>query len=202
MKSIKDTLQTIRDIISALPDNVTLALVGGYAVILQGVERTTLDIDFCLYTDLIHAQNSVAFFNLLKEHLPERFSARLLQGSKFPDDPFKHDVIVIEDTKGEYIRIDFLIAHYKWELEGIRQAERFQDIPVPVLSKPYLAAMKLRASGFKDANDVVELVRLMTPEERAQTQNLAKRIGRDKKLAALLSPPPEELQETPEEYIS
>lgn len=55
MKSIKNTLQTIRGIINALPDKVEIALVGGYAVILHGVERTTLDVDFCLYTDLVHA---------------------------------------------------------------------------------------------------------------------------------------------------
>lgn len=179
---------------SALPDKITIALVGGYAIIAHGVERTTLDLDFCLYTDLIHSRGSVAFFNLLQQYLPARFSARLLQGSKFLDDPFKHDVIIIEDTEGEYIRVDFLIAQYKWELEGIRQAETMPEIPIPVLSKPYLAAMKLRASGFKDAADVVELVRLMTSEERKKTEELARRIGRERKLAALLHPP-EEIRE-------
>lgn len=192
-------MQIIREVVSALPDKITIALVGGYAIIAHGVERTTLDLDFCLYTDLIHSQGSVAFFNLLRQHLPRRFSVRLLQGSKFLDDPFKHDVIIIEDTEGEYIRVDFLIAQYKWELEGIRQAETMPEIPIPVLSKPYLAAMKLRASGFKDAADVVELVRLMTPEERKKTEELARRIGRDRKLATLLHPPEEVREE--EEYL-
>lgn len=53
MKSIKDTLETIRGIINALPVRVDMAVAGGYAVILHGVERTTLDVDFCLYADLI-----------------------------------------------------------------------------------------------------------------------------------------------------
>jgi hypothetical protein len=95
------------------PDKVSFALVGGQAVILQGVERTTIDVDFCLYSDLIHAEGSPAFHAMVRKRLPEWFSARLIQGSKFPDDPFKHDVIFIDDTKGEYVRIDLLIALYK-----------------------------------------------------------------------------------------
>lgn len=43
MKSIKDTFETIRGIISALPVKVDMAVVGGYAVILHGVERTGRD---------------------------------------------------------------------------------------------------------------------------------------------------------------
>jgi len=35
---------------------------------------------------------------------------RLIKGSGIPDDPFKHDVVFIEDTLGEYLRIDFLLA--------------------------------------------------------------------------------------------
>lgn len=201
MKSIDDTLEIIRDIMSRPPDKVSFALAGGQAVILQGVERTTIDVDFCLYSDLIHAEGSPAFHAMVRKRLPERFSARLIQGSKFPDDPFKHDVIFIDDTKGEYVRIDLLIALYKWELEGIRNAETVPGVPVPVLSKPYLAAMKLRASGFKDAGDVVGLFRLMTEEEKAKTRALAKRIGRDRKLALLLTPP-EEVRESEESLES
>jgi hypothetical protein len=43
---------------------------------------------------------------------------------------------------------------------------------------------------------------LMTEEEKAKTRELAKRIGREKKLDRLLSPPPEEeVREMPEEYL-
>lgn len=202
MKSIDDTLKTIRDITNALPIKVNIAITGGVAVILHGVERTTIDVDFCIYSDSIFNTNTAEFFSLLTRYLPKRFSARLVQGSKIPDDPFKHDVIFIDDKDGEYERIDLLIAQYKWELEGIEQAVHFNDIPFPVLSKPYLVAMKLQATGYKDYQDVVSLMSLMTEEEKAKAYELAKRTGRDKKLARLLSrPPEEEVWEMPEEYL-
>lgn len=202
MKSIQDTLKIIRDITSALPVKVDIALVGGYALIAQGVERTTIDVDFCIYTDMISTQDSKVFFELLKKHIPPRFEAQLRQGSKIPDDPFKHDLIRLVDLQQEHFRIDLLIAFYKWEAEGLQQAENIQDIPIPVLSKPYLVAMKLQASGYKDAADVVALMELMTEEEKAKTFELAKRTHRDKKLVRLLNPPPEEdVREMPEEYL-
>lgn len=201
MKSIKDTLETIRDIISALPVEVDIALIGGYAVILHGVERTTIDIDFCLYSKLIQSSDSDTFLDMLKKHIPERFQVELIQGSKIPDDPFKHDVIFIEDKMGDFLRIDLLIARYKWELEAIKHAETISGIPIPVLTKPYLVAMKLQSTGLKDASDVVTLMSLMTDDEKAKTFELAKRTGRDKKLARLLAPPEEKAQEIPEELL-
>ncbi|MDE2179380.1 MAG: hypothetical protein KGJ40_00820 [candidate division NC10 bacterium] len=201
MKSIKDTFETIRGIINALPVKVNIAVVGGYAVILHGVERTTLDVDFCLYSDLIRASGADAFFALLKRHLPERFRAELVQGSTTPEDSFKHDAIFLEDLSGEYPRMDLLIARYKWELEAIKRAEHLPGVSVPVLTKPYLAAMKLQATGLKDADDAANLIRLMTEEEKATTFQLAERTGRDRKLARLLAPLEEEVREIPEELL-
>jgi hypothetical protein len=202
MKSIDDTLKIIQDITNALPVKLDIAIVGGVAVILHGVERTTIDVDLCIYSETILNANAKAFYEILNRFLPERFSARLVHGSKIPDDPFKHDVIFIDDNEGEYERIDLLIAQYKWELEGMEQTEHFEDVPFPVLSKPYLVAMKLQATAYKDYQDVVSLFDLMTEEEKTKTQELAKRTHRDKKLARLLAPPPEEeVREMPEEYL-
>jgi len=202
MKSIDDTLRIIRGITNAIPVKFDIVLVGGVAVILHGVERTTIDVDFCVYSDAISKNGSPAFFNVLVKHLPKRFSAKLMQGSKIPDDPFKHDIIFIDDTEGEYEHIDLLIAQFKWELEGIDQSVQLEDVPFHVLSKPYLAAMKLLATGYKDAHDFVTLFKLMTDEEKKMTRELAVRIGRDKKLERLLNPPPEEeIREMPEEYL-
>jgi len=202
MRSIADILKTIRDIANALPVKVEFALIGGYALVAHGVERTTTDVDFCLYTESISTHDSRTFFDLLRSHLPARFEAQLMQGSKFPDDPFQHDLIRLIDLNKEFFRINILLARYKWEVEGIRQAEQIGEIPVPVLGKPHLAAMKLRASGYKDAADVISLMGLMTEEEKAKTLALAKRVHRDKKLARLLNPPPEEeIREMPEEYL-
>jgi hypothetical protein len=125
-----------------------------------------------------------------------------MQGSKKPNDPFQHDLIRIVDTRKEHFRIDLLIARYKWELEGLKEAPTFREVPIPVLSKPYLVGMKLRASGYKDAHDIVSLTQLMNEEEKVRTHELAKRIGREKKLERLLSPQPEEeVREMPEEYL-
>jgi len=202
MKSIEDTLRTIRDITNALPIKVDIVLVGGVAVILHGVERTTLDVDFCVYSDAISRDGSPAFFDMFVKHLPSRFSARLIKGSKIPDDPLQHDILIVDDKDGEYERVDLLIARYKWEVEGIKLAVRLEGVPFPVLSKPYLAAMKLLATGYKDAHDVVALYGLMTVEEKTKIQELAKRMGRDKKLERLLSPPPDDaVREVPEEYL-
>lgn len=201
MKSIKDTFETIRDIINALPVNVDIALIGGYAAVLHGIERTTLDVDVCLYPDSLRTSDIGDFFTVLQAYLPKRFRVELVRGSRNSDDPFKHDIIFLEDRRGEFMRIDLLIARYKWEREALSEAETIQGLPIPVLTKPYLVAMKLQATSLKDASDVVGLVNLMTEEERAKTMNLAVRAGRDKKLSRLLTPPEEEVGEVPEELL-
>jgi hypothetical protein len=201
MKSIRDTLEIIRGLTNVLPVDVNVVLVGGYAVILHGVERTTLDLDFCVYSNILEKTNSAAFFDVLKENLPKRYDAELMQGSKIQDDPFKHDLIRITDNQKEFLRIDLLIPRYKWELEGMQRAESKKGVPFSVLSKPYLVAMKLQATAYKDYQDVVSLFGLMTEEEKEKTRELAKRTGRDKKLDRLLSPPEEEVREMPEEYL-
>jgi len=200
MKSIEDTLRIIQDIIKKFPGDAEIALIGGYAAVLHGIERTTLDIDFCIHSST-SSKDSSQFYELLLKCLPERFDAKMIKGSSMPDDPFKHDVIFIEDKLGEFLRIDFIVAKYKWELEAIHSAVKIPGIPVPVVGKPYLAAMKLRSSGFKDASDVVGLISLMTEEERQKTFELARLTGRDKKLKKLLSPPEEPLEESSEELI-
>ncbi len=55
MKSIEDTLKLINKIAKSLSkkDEVNIAIVGGYAAIAHGVERTTTDVDFCIYSGII-----------------------------------------------------------------------------------------------------------------------------------------------------
>jgi hypothetical protein len=62
MKSIDDTLKIIRDITNAIPVKFDIALVGGAAVILNGVERTTLDVDLCIYSDAVSKADSSACY--------------------------------------------------------------------------------------------------------------------------------------------
>jgi hypothetical protein len=190
MKSIEDTLKLIDSIVDSLSktSKVDIALVGGYGAIAHGVERTTVDVDFCIYADIIHEKETSTFIGLLRNVLPDNFKIKFIEGSKIMDDPFKHDVIFIHDKSGEYPKVDIIVAKYKWELEGIKSAKPLEDIPFPVLPKPYLIAMKLKASGPKDDHDVIELYELLTEEEKEETHGLAKLIRKDKKLARLIKP--------------
>lgn len=190
MKSIEDTLKLIHSIASSLSeqDDIKVALVGGYAAIAHGVERTTADVDFCIYTDIIHRHNTLVFIQNLKKVIPATFEITFMEGSKIMDDPFKHDVIFLYDRSGEYPKIDLIVAKYKWELDGIQQARPLEDIPFPVLSKPYLIAMKLKAGSLKDDFDIVELYGLLSEDEKTKTDELAKLIHKDKKFARLLKP--------------
>lgn len=189
MKSIEDTLRLISSIVDSVSRGnvINIALVGGYAVIAHGVERTTADVDFCVYTDIISRNGAQAFAGFLRDAIPDNFEIKFVEGTKMID-PFKHDIIFLNDRGGEYPRIDFIIAKYRWELEGIRSAMPLEDIPFPVLPKPYLIAMKLKAGGIKDDYDVVGLYGLLTEEEKMKTHELAKLIRMDKKLMKLIKP--------------
>lgn len=190
MRSIENTLSLVKELCDSLSKTtgVYIALAGGYGVIAHGVERTTADIDFCLYADIIRDRDTKAFVELLQEVLPDNFTITLVEGSKIVDDPFKHDIVFIEDNAGEYPRIDIIIARYKWELEGIKLAKPLEDMPFPVLPKPYLIAMKLKADSLKDNYDAIELYRSLTADEREKTHELAKLIHKDKKLLTLIKP--------------
>lgn len=190
MKSIEDILRLINSIVGRLSedDEVNIALIGGYGAIAHGVERTTSDVDFCVYADTLHKKDTSFFAGLLKNVLPDNFEIMLIEGSKIMDDPFRHDVIFLSDKSGEYPRIDIIVARYKWELEGIKSAGPLEDIPFPVLPKPYLIAMKLKAGGLKDDNDVIELFELLADEEKEKTLELAKLIHMHRKLERLTKP--------------
>lgn len=114
MKSIGDTLKLVDGLVVKLKkeNKVWIALIGGYAIIAHGVERTTLDVDFCIYNDL----------------------------------------------------------------------------SFPVLPRPYLIAMKLKAGSIKDDYDIVELYKLLNRAEKRKTHSLAKLIHKDKNLFRLLKP--------------
>jgi hypothetical protein len=202
MKSIEDTLKTAKELITASGEQVEIALAGGMAVLSHGVERTTRDVDFYLYAKAIQESGSAAFFERLRAALPERFAARLEKGSAADAGAFANDVIFIEDRLGEYLRLDLIIARYKWELEAIRSARPVPGLLLPVITKPYLAAMKLRAGSYQDAADVQELVRLMSEDEKEELKRLARRLGRERNLERLLAgPEPDEVHEPANERL-
>lgn len=188
MRSIIDTLSVIKDAVTAFNKetnrDASVALIGGYAVIFFGVERTTLDVDICFYSPEKDAGST--FSSFLKKYLAARFHIRFIEASKDPSDPLKHDLIIINDAEGEYPRIDILILRYKWELEGLKQAKSISRLSFPIMPLPYLLAMKLRAGGRKDELDVLELLKVTTEEEMEKVKELAKKVGKNSKLQALL----------------
>jgi len=164
--------------------NCLLSLIGGYAIIAHGVERVTRDIDFMVYCD-----PPEGIGKRLKSFLMEKFlnaEVTYAEASRDLEDPLKHDVVFLRDQKGEYPFIDFLIARYKWELEGLKKAKRPRDVPVAILPIPYLIAMKLRSMGFKDELDILELFQLASDEEKEEIYRLAKRVRREEKLSKIL----------------
>lgn len=164
--------------------NASVALIGGYAAVYLGSERTTFDVDVCF-----HSQDNEpgrAFFDFLKQHLPSNFTPRLIEASKDPFDPLKHDIITISDSEKKYPRIDILVIRYKWELEGLELATAPKKLSFPVIPAPYLTAMKLMAGGRKDELDIIGLLRNMSEGELEKTRELAKKVRKDRKLQALL----------------
>lgn len=188
MKSIVDTLSVIKNAVTAFEKktgkNAYIALIGGHAVIFYGVERTTLDIDTCFYS--LEERPGKSFYDFLRRHLPKRFKLRLMETSKDPSDPLKHDIIIIDDIKEEYPRIDILIARYKWELEGLKQAAVSKELSFRIITIPCLIAMKLQAGGMKDDLDVIEMLKTMSREKIENCRKLAKTVGRDRKFSSLL----------------
>lgn len=79
-----------------------------------------------------------------------------------------------------------IIARYKWELEGLKEAKVLKGLSFPVMPIPHLVAMKLRAGGRKDDLDVIEMLKSMPKKQREECLKLAKVSGRDRKLTALI----------------
>lgn len=189
MKSIEDTLTLVSDAVTGIRRSidVDIALVGGYAVISHGVGRTTMDVDFIIYSESIR-ENPPKFLDLLKNAFPAHFEKKWLEGSRMQDEPFPYDVLFLTDKTGEYPKMDFIIPRYRWELEGLKKAEPLGNIDFPVLAVPYLIAMKLRAGGPQDHSDILNLYQFLTGEEKEETHRLAVLIKRDKNLKKLLAP--------------
>ena len=189
MKSIEDTLKFVTDIVCDLRKtiDIDIALVGGYAVISHGVGRTTMDVDFLLYSGYIQ-ESSSKFVDLFNRAVPADFELKWVEGSRMWGDPFPYDVIFLTDKSGEYPKMDFIIPRYKLELEGLKKAKPLKGFPFPVIPRPYLIAMKLRAGGPRDYADILDLFRLLDHREKEEAQQLAVLIKRDKTLRRLLEP--------------
>lgn len=193
MKPILDTLKELKNLINKFSaetayKDAVIALIGGYAVIAHGIERTTKDIDtLCIGSPYDSFGKDLSKF--LMEHLCDKgVKVEYFPQSHDIHDPFQHEIIYIKDPKGAVPTVDIIIARYKWELEGLLSSEPEKTIPINLLPKPYLIAMKLKAGGPKDDYDVIELYELLSKKEKEKTHELARLIHREKKLAQLIKP--------------
>ncbi|MBT9166696.1 MAG: hypothetical protein DDT19_00020 [Syntrophomonadaceae bacterium] len=196
MKPIIDLLKEIQGLIDKFAkkakkkgSDVSVVLIGGRAVIAHGVDRTTKDVDVMAY-GVPYNKFGRKFFKFLEQEFKERGSESInityMPPSNNLSDPFQHELIIIKDAQNIMPKIDILIARYKWELEGMQSAKKENKVPMSIMPRPYLIAMKLMASGPRDFYDIRCLYDLLTAEEKIKTVRLAKLIKKDRNLDRIL----------------
>jgi len=166
------------------------AIIGGEAVILHGIPRTTLDIDilfFCGDEENNISRLGTLFASFLRQELGGRFEVKDFEASKDPTDSLKHDLLIITDVQREFKKLDILIANYAWELEGFSNMDSPHAGPLHAYPKAYLVAMKLMAGGAQDEEDVRNLFLVMSDSEKEKAFELGRLIRRDKNLCRILS---------------
>jgi hypothetical protein len=172
--------------------NVTrlAAIVGGEAVIMHGIPRTTIDVDILLFCgdekkDI--GNIGKVFASFLKQELGGKFEVKNFEASKDPSDPLKHDLIIITDPEKRFKKLDILIANYQWELEGLKSMDSPHTGPLYPYPKEYLVGMKLMAGGAQDDEDIRNLFLVMSDSEKKKALGIARLIRRDKNLTRVLS---------------
>ena len=191
MKSLLKIVTECIDSFSEQSNVIRLAaIVGGEAVIMHGIPRTTIDIDillFCGDENKNIGNIGKAFASFLKKELGGKFEVKNFEASKDPSDPLKHDLIIVTDLEKRFKKLDILIANYQWELEGLKSMDSPHTGPLYPYPKEYLVGMKLMAGGVQDEEDIRNLFLVMSDSEKEETLGIARLIGRDKNLTRILS---------------
>ncbi|MCJ7683693.1 MAG: hypothetical protein MUO68_05300 [Desulfobacteraceae bacterium] len=173
-------------------ENITrfAAIIGGEAVILHGIPRTTLDVDI-LYSpggsQAVIDKLVEKLASFLRKELGTQFEVHEFEGSRDPFDSLRHDLIIITDSKRRFKKLDILIANYKWELEGFQTMASPSEGPLQPFPMPYLIAMKLMAGGGQDEEDIRNLFLIMEDSEKDKGWDLARLIRRDRNLSKILA---------------
>ena len=190
---MKSLLKTVTECIDKFSQEFGLtrfvAIIGGEAVIMHGVPRTTIDLDLLLhfedgrseYRDCLQQ-----FGKFLKKELEEHFEVKSIPASRDPFDPLRHNLIIITDRKKQFKKLDILMANFAWELEGFKDMEApdaGQIMPYPI---PYLVGLKLLAGGIQDEQDVRNLFLVMSDQEKEKARKVARAVKRDKNLERIL----------------
>lgn len=191
---MKSLLKIVTDCIDSFSKqaNVTrlAAIVGGEAVIMHGIPRTTIDLDVLFYCgdekETI-SDTGKTFASFLRQELGVQFEVKNFEASKDPFDPLKHDLIIITDPEKRFKKLDILIANFQWELEGLKSMDSPHTGPLSPYPKEYLVGMKLMAGGVQDREDIRNLFLVMPDLDKEKAWELARLIRRDKNLSAILS---------------
>lgn len=191
---MKSLLKTVTECIDKFAEQVSVtrlaAIVGGEAVIMHGIPRTTIDIDILLFCgdekkDIGNIGKK--FVSFLRQEIEGRFEVKHFEASKDPSDPLKHDLIIITDPENRFKKLDILIANYQWELEGLKRMDSPHTGPLYPYPKEYLVGMKLMAGGVQDEEDIRNLFLVMSDSEKQKAWDIARLIRRDKNLSRVLS---------------
>ncbi len=172
-------------------ENITrlAAIIGGEAVILHGIPRTTIDLDILLF--YMSEEKAIGnlvnkFASFLRQELGDRFEVKDFEASEDPFDSLRHDLIIITDSENRFKKLDILIANFDWELEGLKSMDSPGRGAIQVYPKSYLVGMKLVAGGAQDEEDVRNLFLVMSDSEKEKAFDLARLIKRDKNLSKIL----------------
>jgi hypothetical protein len=163
------------------------AIIGGEAVILHGIPRTTIDSDMLLHFENQSDVLCREFVSFLQKELGIGFEIKYFRSSKDLTDPIRHDLIIITDTEKRFKKLDILIANYKWEIEGLCKTESPYVGTLRIYPKVYLVGMKLIAGGAQDDEDIRNLFLIMSESEKQEAFQLAKMIRRDRNLSEILN---------------
>ena len=164
------------------------ALIGGQAVIMHGVPRTTLDTDAILHfrqDKFQHNEVIEKFTDYLEHHLSSQYEIRFVKASSDPSDPLKHSLIRVADRENRTLRLDLLFANYQWEVDGLASMSSSFSGPLMAFPKPFLIGMKLMAGGSLDHDDIRNLLLLMSEDEINKAFEIASGIRKDRILKKL-----------------
>ena len=129
---------------------VKVALAGGVALQLYGSDRFTADLD--------------------------------LVADRYPSDIKRRDVLTFGGVRTALsgVPVDFIVRDDQYaDLydEAIERAQRVAGVPVPVVTLPYLAAMKMAAGRGKDEQDLHFILSRPGVSYRAIREVIARHLG-------------------------
>lgn len=169
-----ESKNSLLDIVSVLNSNdVDYIIAGGVAVVLQGVERLTMDLDAAVALD---ENNIKKFLNAMKElelvpRLPVSADS-LLDAEKIRIMCEEKNALVFTfiDPKTPIRQVDFFLSK-ELSYESLKNDVEEMDLDghkIKVLNKQKLVELKLRVNPMrdKDLSDIKELQKRILDEER------------------------------------